>query len=421
MVHITSPAQASLSVPRGVVLQVGALLGPGILLLPGLASAKAGPASILAWAGLLVVSALLAIVFAALGVRYPSEAGVGTYTERGLGVRAGRTVSWCFLAGIVTGGPVVCIIGGNYLAELLHLGRASAAATAAGLLALVVAVTFGGLRVSSGVQLGLLAILVLVVGVAVAVAAGHSRADHWTPFTPHGWSSVGSAASVLMLSFAGWEAIASLTPRFHDPRTQLPRVIAIAFILTSAVYLALAAVIIGALGDAASTTVPLEELLRLGIGSVAAPIAAAAALLLTLANTNAYLTGAGSLARALTLTKPGGNQPQHDHLPAWLLAAIAASGATMIGLDAAGALSTAALVTVPTTFFLAVYLGCTTAAVRLFTGLTRIAAAAAAVAVIAVLCFSGYALLLPAAIALIAVTHAGSGTPRKHSISVGYR
>src|SRR5438876_1189347 len=57
----------SLSVPRGAALYVGALIGPGLLLVPALAAQAAGPASILAWALLLVLSAPLAITFAALG------------------------------------------------------------------------------------------------------------------------------------------------------------------------------------------------------------------------------------------------------------------------------------------------------------------------------------------------------------------
>lgn len=55
---------------RGSALYIGALLGPGLLLLPGLAASQAGPASIVAWAVLLGASALFAVVFAALGVRH---------------------------------------------------------------------------------------------------------------------------------------------------------------------------------------------------------------------------------------------------------------------------------------------------------------------------------------------------------------
>jgi amino acid efflux transporter len=87
----------ALDVPRGAALYIGALLGPGLLLLPGLAATQAGPASVLAWAALLGVSGLFAVVFAALGIRLPSSGGVRAYAAAGLGPGAvGRSpgASW---------------------------------------------------------------------------------------------------------------------------------------------------------------------------------------------------------------------------------------------------------------------------------------------------------------------------------------
>src|SRR6266568_7923430 len=106
---VTAQAQ-NLSVLRGAALYIGALLGPGLLLLPGLAAAQAGPASTLAWLALIGVSALLAVVFAALGKAHPSAGGVIAYTAAGLGTRAGAAAGWCFLAGVICGAPVVCLI-----------------------------------------------------------------------------------------------------------------------------------------------------------------------------------------------------------------------------------------------------------------------------------------------------------------------
>ena len=77
-----APAPAAsprLTTARGAALYIGALLGPGLLLLPGLAAAEAGPASLLAWAGLLGLSALFAVVFTALGRAFPSAGGVIGY------------------------------------------------------------------------------------------------------------------------------------------------------------------------------------------------------------------------------------------------------------------------------------------------------------------------------------------------------
>src|SRR2546423_4133080 len=94
-------APQHLTTSRGAALYVGALLGPGLLLLPGLAAAQAGPASVLAWLGLIWLSGLLAIVFTALGRAVPAAGGVIGYTAAGLGRRAGAASGWCFLAGVV--------------------------------------------------------------------------------------------------------------------------------------------------------------------------------------------------------------------------------------------------------------------------------------------------------------------------------
>ncbi|MER7082828.1 amino acid permease, partial [Saccharopolyspora kobensis] len=268
---------------RGAALYIGALLGPSLLLLPGLAAALAGPASIVAWSGLLVLSGLLAWVFTSLGTRIGG--GVAEYAAAGLGARAGRVVGWCFLSGVVAGAPVVCLIGGGYIADLVGGGMTAKLVAAALLLLVVVALTLGGARSSTAVQLVLVAVLVLLVAVAVIGSAPAGRAENWLPFAPHGWSSIGAAGSVLMLSFVGWEAIAPLTGRLRDPRAQLPRVIGAAFAITTLIYLALAASTISVLGARAAGDVPLADLLEVAVGATGPAVATTAAVTLTLAAT----------------------------------------------------------------------------------------------------------------------------------------
>ena len=214
-----------LTTSRGAALYIGALLGPGLLLLPGLAAAEAGPASILAWLALLGLSGLFATVFSAFGRRWPSAGGVMGYVAAGLGKRAGLVAGWSFLAAVVGGAPVVCLIGASYVTGLTGGGYLARAAAAAVLLLTVLALAAGGLRASTGAQLILVGLLIGVVAVAVAGSAASARAANWTPFAPHGWSSIGHAATTLMLSFVGWEAVAPLTTRFANPSRQLPRVV----------------------------------------------------------------------------------------------------------------------------------------------------------------------------------------------------
>lgn len=396
-----------LSVFRGTALYVGALLGPGLLLLPGLAARAAGPASILAWAGLLVVSALLAVVFATLGRAHPGARGVAGYTAAGLGPAAGRVVSWCFLAGVVGGAPVVCLIGASYVTGVTGGGLLARCMVGAALLLVALALTLGGMRASSTAQLVLVTLLIVIIAVAVAGSAPAARASHWTPFAPHGWGAIGRAAAVLMLSFAGWEAVAPLTARFRDPGRQLPRVIGAAFGVTAVLYLALAVTTIAVLGPGAATDVPLADLLVRAAGETGRVAAAVAAVVLTLGTVNAYLSGAAALARQLaggTGEVGEAGEAQRERAGTWpFLAASALAGLVVIGLYAAGLVGTTQLIGLPTTLFLVVYLGCTVSAARTLRGGTRVAAVVSALAVLVVLAFCGWPLAVAAAVTGAAV------------------
>jgi amino acid efflux transporter len=388
----------TLSVPRGIALYVGALLGPGLLLLPGLAARQAGPASIVAWAGLLGVSALFAVVFAAMGRAHPRANGVAGYAAAGLGPTAGRVVGWCFLTGVIGGAPVVCLIGAGYVTNLTGGGLLARCLVAALLLLVVLALALGGVRASSTAQLVLVALLIVIIAIAVGGSAPAARAANWTPFAAHGWSAIGRAAATLMLSFVGWEAVAPLTTRFRNPDRELPRVIGAAFGVTAVLYLALAVTTIAVLGPAAGTDVPLADLLVRAVGQAGQVAAAVAAVVLTIGAVNAYLSGAAAMARRLTEDARGvssGRGAGHR----LILAACALAGLAVIALYAAKLVSTAQLIGLPTTLFLVVYLGCTLSAARTLRGGPRGAAVVAALAVLVVLTFCGWPLVVAGAVA----------------------
>src|SRR5580704_5803731 len=389
-----------LTTSRGAALYIGAILGPGLLLLPGLAAAEAGPASILAWLALLGLSGLFAAVFAALGRQVPSAGGVMGYVTAGLGRRAGRATGWMFLAGVVGGAPIVCLIGASYVTDLTGGGQATRAAVAAVLLLTVLGLAAGGLRASATAQLVLVSLLTVVVVVAVTGSASAARASNWMPCAPHGWLSVGSAAATLMFSFAGWEAVAPLTTRFADPARQLPRAVAIALAVTTVLYLSLAMATISVLGPSAATDIPLAALLGHAIGTAGPDTAAVAAVVLTLGATNAYINGAAALAGQLVRGSRSVRRGRRSAPMVRLLAAIGVAGLLLITLYGLRIVGTAALVAVPTVLFLTVYLAAMTAAVRVLRGRVRLAAAPAGLAVAVMLGFCGWALALPAGIVL---------------------
>jgi hypothetical protein len=96
-----------------------------------------------------------------------------------------------------------------------------------------------------------------------------------------------------------------------------------------------------------------------------------------------------------------------------LLTAITATGLLLIIGYGLRIVSTTALVAVPTALFLAVYLGAMTAAARVLCGPARLAAPPAALAVTAMLGFCGWALAVPAAVALAVGWRARSDSRRQ--------
>ncbi|HEU5145012.1 MAG TPA: amino acid permease [Dermatophilaceae bacterium] len=291
---------SGLTVPQGAALSVGAVLGTGVITLPALAADIAGPASLVAWAVLVVLSVPLASTFAALGARYPDAGGVSTYARRAFGDRAAGVVGWCFYFAIPVGAPPASMMAGGYVADLLGGGRGTTLTVAALLITTTALVNAAGLRLSGRVQLGLASVLALLMAATIVVALPHATTASLTPFAPHGWAAVGTAAAVLVWAFAGWEAVASLAGDYQRPARDVPRAAAIAVLVVGVLYLGLAATSVLVLGEATGTSqAPLSDLLALGVGDGARVVTAAAAVLLTLGAMNAYFAGGSRLGAAL--------------------------------------------------------------------------------------------------------------------------
>ncbi|WP_249997872.1 APC family permease [Actinoplanes sp. M2I2] len=293
-------ATTGLSLPQGVALCVGAVLGTGVISMPALAAEVAGPASLVAWLALIVLSAPLAWTFAALGARHPDGGGVSTYVRLAFGPRLGAAVGWCFFFAVPLGAPAAAAFAGGYVADVIGGGRTTVLLTFLAIVGAVFAMNWFGLRVTGRVQLVLTGVLAVLLVVTVVAALPHARWDNLTPFAPFGWSGVGSAAAVLVWGFAGWEAVSSLAGSYRHPRRDVPRATAIAVVVVGGLYLAVAVTSVLVLGPAlGSSSAPLADLLASGFGGPVRVITAVVAVLLTIGAVNAYLAGASQLGAAL--------------------------------------------------------------------------------------------------------------------------
>lgn len=395
-----------LSTAQGTALYIGAVLGTGVIALPGLAAQTAGPASLLAWVGLVACSVPMAATFAALGARYPDAGGVSTYVRRAFGARPAAITGWWFYFAVPCGVPAAAVFGGSYVAAALGGGRTTVLATAAGLVAIVVVANTVGLRMSGRLQLGLAAVLVVLLTTAVVLSLPDARAANLRPFAPHGWAALVPAMAVLVWAFTGWEAVTSLAGEFAEPRRDLRRATTIAVVVIGVLYLAVAAASIFVLGpNAGHSDAPLALLLARGLGGSAKVLAAVVAIVLTLGTMNAYVAGGAKLGAALGRdgALPGwltrGSGP--GEVPRRSLAVIAGLSLAGLGFLAVTGDDVHPLLLATTSCVVAVYVVATAAAVRLLDrgSVGRRTAVVAFAFVLVLVAVTGWYLIWPALLA----------------------
>jgi len=388
------PSARGLTVSQGAAMTIGAVLGTGVISLPSLAAGIAGPASLVSWLALILLSVPLAATFAALGARHADSGGVSTYVRIAFGREAATVVGWCFYFAVPVGAPPAAMFAGGYVADTVGGGRGTAVATG-GVLILVVAIMNAyGVRVSGRLQLGLSAVLVALLLITTIAALPHARLSNLSPFAPHGWSAVGPAAAVLVWGFAGWEAVTSLSADYRNPRRDITRATLVAVSVVGALYLGVVVASLTVLGTGAgSSQAPLADLLAIGLGAPARWVTTVIALLLTVGAMNAYLAGAAKLGAALGrdggLPSWFGQGSRSGEIPRRSLAVVTVLSFGSLAVTAAADLDLQSSVLLVTGSFTLVYVLGTAAAVRLLQRGTW----AHAGAVGSVICVSGLLVL----------------------------
>ncbi|MEZ5190325.1 MAG: amino acid permease [Schumannella sp.] len=400
----------SIGLAPASALYIAAVLGTGILVLPGLAADAAGPAAVLAVAAVVLLSIPLAGTFAALAARYPDAGGVATFVRLALGETAARATGYWFFFGVAFGAPVVASLGGENVVAALGLPRGLVPVIGLAFLVATFILAAFGLRVSGTVQLVLSALLVVIVVIVVASAVPAAEPAQFAPFLPHGWAGVGVAISLFVWAVAGWEAVTHIAAEFRNPSRTIPLATAIAVGVVGVAYLALQIATIAVLGaDEPSSAVPLIDLVAITLPGVGPLIVGIIAGIVVVGVLNAYLPAFANLGASLG---------RDGHLPRWFakgadagevprraLALFAALMVIYVGAFFAFRIDLATFILIHTSSMVAIYAVGTFAAVRL---LPRFSAGWWMALVSVILCaglvvLAGWHLVLPAGFAVVAI------------------
>ncbi len=387
--------ERTIRLPSAVALYCGAVLGSGILVLPAVAAETAGPASVVAWAALCLLSFPLALTFAALARRQAVAGGFSAYIARGLGRRWGAIAGWIFLAQVPTGTVIAGLIAGSYIGAPLGLGRTGVFLIAASIIVLAYGLNLLGLRFAGAVQSAATAGVLLLVGIIVIAAARDVHAVAFHPFAPAGWPAVGVAATQLFWAFVGWEAITPLAEEFAHPERDLARASIISVVVVAIVYLVLAVVTVGthAYGAAAGALPSFAAMAAHVLGGRAVVAVGVVGGVLAFTPLNAYVAGTSRLAYALACSGDLPSWAARLHpttrVPHRVLAVLGGACLAALVVAYAADLGIARLLPISTSSFLATYVLSMAAAVRLLDGRAAWLAAISLVACVTVLAFVG--------------------------------
>lgn len=285
---------------EGVFMYVGSVLGTGILVTPAIAANIAGPASLVAWILLSLLSYPIGYTFGALAATYPDAGGLSSFVKRAYGWTAGTVAGWLFVFSFFVGAPIVAIIASSYIITALNLSANLLYPIAFLFMFLTILSNILGIRVGSRTEAVILGAVVILLLVAVALTLPGVQQNNLVPFAPKGWFAVGLVAVIVFWSFQGYENVPHMAEEFKNPKRDFQLSIAISAAITSVLYVLTSFATIGtAIYVNQSLYAPVALMFSRSLGVNAIAITLFLALTTSFGTMNAYSIGVSRLVYAL--------------------------------------------------------------------------------------------------------------------------
>ena len=307
---------------------VGIIIGAGIYVLLGAATAQAGALVWLAFLVAATLSALTGLSYAELSSMFPSAAGEYEYTRHAWPEWVAFLVGWTMIFGLVVAAATVSLGFGRYVGHFVDLDPRAAAL---GLLAAVAGVASLGITHSARLTVALSAIQ--VGGLVLIVVIGAPHVGDVDLLSGAGPTGVLGAAALVFFAFIGFDEVITLAEETRDPTRTVPRALLLALALSTLLYVGVAVASVSVLGAAAlaASPRPLADVMAHVLGERAAAVVAAIAILTTINTTLLALTaasrviygmaGAGALPPALAVVDPRRGAPRRAVAAGVLVAA----------------------------------------------------------------------------------------------------
>ncbi|WP_445400971.1 L-methionine/branched-chain amino acid transporter [Zobellella sp. An-6] len=290
-----------LGLAHGTGMMATSLLGTGIFVVPAVAASIAGPGSLWAWLGLILLVLPVAFSFARLGQCFPHAGGAPHLIGRGLGAPMEKLAAFLFLAVLPVGLPAALTLTAGFWHALFDLSAGGDLLVQLGTLGLILLLGSRKARASGLVQV-LIALSIVLLLLAIWWAGGLLAAPPvLPPLAQVQWGLLPAALGVMFWCFVGLEAFTHMGEEFKNPRRDFPLALLFGVLLAGLVYLgcALAVLRFGVFGDELANTTSIPTLMARLFGEGGRWAAALVGYLACFASINIYIQGFARLLWSL--------------------------------------------------------------------------------------------------------------------------
>ncbi|QLG49858.1 amino acid permease [Natrinema halophilum] len=266
-----------------VAISIGAMIGSGIFILPGLALKTAGPAVILAYllAGVLVLPAALSK--SEMATAMPEAGGTYIYIERGMGPLLGTIAGVGTWFSLSFKGALALVGGVPYLLYLFDL---PVKPIALALAAVLVVVNLVGAKQTGRLQIAIVAVMLAAMVWFVVGGLSSTSGASYDGFFEKGSGGLLAATGLVFVSYAGVTKIASVAEEIENPDRNIPLGILGSLAFTTLLYVLIVVVMVGVtppdlLSDSAVPMIHAAEATLAWPGVIAVIVAAVLALVST--------------------------------------------------------------------------------------------------------------------------------------------
>jgi len=250
-----------LGTPALLLMGIGAIIGAGIFILTGVASAYySGPALVISFVIAGAACFFTALCYAEFASMVPVAGSAYTYSYVTLGELLAWIIGWDLILEYLLIVTAVAVgWSGNIVNILTTLGIILPAQLinppgvegglinipAVLIIAFLTLLLIRGTKESSQFNTVIVMIKLFVIVLFITIGVNYINPNNYHPFLPYGWSGVFQGAAIIFFAYIGFDAITTAAEEVKNPQRTFPIAIMGSLIISSILYIMVTAILNG--------------------------------------------------------------------------------------------------------------------------------------------------------------------------------